>query len=618
MFHVSLNMCGIVGYISKKENPKALRFGIEALKRLEYRGYDSSGFAFFNKEKKKIVYQKAVGRIGNLEEKIDFNNGISANPIILHTRWATTGGVTEANAHPHRDCNENIFVVHNGIIENYQVLKKNLQEEGHKFYSETDTEVIAHLIEKFFKEEKVLERAVLKALPYLRGTYGLLVISKEDPDKIVACRLGSPLLIGLGNEEYLVGSDPSAIITNTKTVVYLRDNEVVTITKGGVDILEIDKRKENIEWDLEDAQKGGYPHFMLKEIMEQPDSVKNSIGSRVLIEEGKSRLGGLSAVLDKLRDIKRLNIIGCGTSYYAGLVGEYMMEEYGGIPCEVDLASEFRYRKPILDGKTAILAISQSGETADTLAALKEAKEKGIMTMGLVNAVSSSIARETGVGIYNHAGPEIGVASTKAFTSQVTILALLALLLGRQRTLSLVMGQRIAKEILEIPRLTKQILEKKEEIKKLSEKYKNFTDFLYLGRKYNFPVALEGALKLKEISYIHAEGYGAGEMKHGPLALVDENFPAVAIAPSDSVYEKMVSNIEEIKARKGKVLAIATEGNEDIKRIVDDVFYIPKTLEMLTPILSVIPLQLFAYYIGVAKGYDVDKPRNLAKSVTVE
>jgi glucosamine--fructose-6-phosphate aminotransferase (isomerizing) len=609
-------MCGIVGYISKKENPNSLKLGIEALKRLEYRGYDSAGLAFLNLEKKAIFCQKAVGRIAKLEEKINNNdNSLLANPLILHTRWATTGAVTEDNAHPHSDCQKNIWLVHNGIIENYQALKEKLEKEGHQFYSDTDTEVIAHLIEKFFQGN--LEEAVRKAVGFLKGTYGIAVISRDDPQKIVAARLGSPLLVGLGENEYLVASDPAAVIAHTKKVIYLDDGEIATITPENFFIIK-EKKPEEIEWDLEAAEKGGYPHFMLKEIMEQPESLQSSLRGRIILEEGKSKLGGLASVEKKLREIERINIVACGTAFYAGLVGEYMLEEYAGIPTEVDLASEFRYRKPILDKKTLVLAISQSGETADTLGAIREAKEKGVLTLGIVNTVGSSVARETGAGLYNHAGPEIGVASTKAFTSQLAILALLSLFLGRQRQLSLVMGQRIAKELLKIPELAKKVLENNSQIKELAEKYKDFNNFLYLGRKYNFPIALEGALKLKEISYIHAEGYGAGEMKHGPIALIDENFPTFVIAPSDSVYEKVISNVEEIKARKGKILALATEGNEDIKKIADEVIYIPKTLEMLTPIISVIPLQLFAYHMGVLRGCDVDKPKNLAKSVTVE
>ncbi|MFH1575437.1 MAG: glutamine--fructose-6-phosphate transaminase (isomerizing), partial [Candidatus Nealsonbacteria bacterium] len=480
-------MCGIVGYISKKDNPNALHLGIEALKRLEYRGYDSAGFAFWDEIKKEIQHRKTIGRISKLEEKIKDDVFSSANPLILHTRWATHGGITENNAHPHFDCKKNIFLVHNGIIENYKELKDQLIGEGHKFNSETDTEVLSHLIEKFFKGN--LENAVKQALTFVKGTYGIAVISKEDPKKIVAARFSSPLLVGLGEDEFILASDPSAIIAHTKTVVYLRDNEMVTITSEKIDIQELEKRKEQIDWDIAAAQRGGYPHFMLKEIMEQPESIKNSMRGRVLPEEGGARIGGLNEVLEKLREIERIQIVACGTARHAGIVGEYMLEEYAGILTKVDAASEFRYRKSILDKKTAVLAISQSGETADTLAALKEAKSRGILTLGITNVTGSTQARETDAGIYNHAGPEIGVASTKAYTSQLTVLALFALLLGRQRQLSLVMGQRIAKELLRIPELVGEVLKNNEQIKELAEKYKDFNNYLYLGRKYNYATA---------------------------------------------------------------------------------------------------------------------------------
>ncbi len=537
------------------------------------------------------------------------------NPFILHTRWATHGGVTDANAHPHFDCKNNIYLAHNGIIENYKELKEQLIEEGHTFNSETDTEVLAHLIEKFLNGN--LEEAVRKALALVKGTYGIVVISKSDPGKIVAARLGSPLLLGLGDNEYLIASDPSAVIAHTKKVIYLDDGETATITPENFFILK-EKKPEEIEWQIEDAQKGGYPHFMLKEIMEQPESIANSLRGRLILEDGKAKLGGLNPVENKLREIERINIVACGTARHAGLVGEYMLEEYAGILTKVDAASEFRYRKTILDKKTAILAISQSGETADTLAAIREAKSRGILTLGITNVTGSTQARETDAGVYNHAGPEIGVASTKAYTSQLAVLALLTLYLGRQRQLSLVMGQRIAKELSRIPELVREILKQEPQIKKLAEKYKDFDNMLYLGRKYNYATAREGAHKIKETAYIHAEGCRGGEPKHCEIALISENFPSVCIVPSDSVYEKMISNIQEIKARKGPVIAIATEGNEEIKKIVDDVIYIPKTLEMLTPILAIIPLQLFAYHTAVLRGCDVDKPRNLAKSVTVE
>lgn len=606
-------MCGIVGYISKKHNPNSLRLGLEALKRLEYRGYDSAGFAIWDDVKKEIFCQKAVGRIRKLEEKISNNN--SGNPVILHTRWATTGGVTELNAHPHTDCRRNIWLVHNGIIENYRELKEQLTKEGHKFNSETDTEVLSHLIEKFFKGN--LEEAVRQALGYVKGTYGIAVIAKEDPGKIVAARLSSPLLLGLGDNEYLIASDPSAVIAHTKKVIYLDDGEIATITPDNFFILR-EKKPEEIEWELEDTRKGGYPHFMLKEIMEEPETIENAIKGRLMVEEGKVKLGGLDGIEEKLRKISRIVLVACGTASYAAKVGKYMLEEYAGIPVEVDIGSEFRYRKPILDKNTAAIFVSQSGETADTLAALKEMKEKGILTIGITNVVGSTQARETDAGVYTRSGPEIAVASTKAFLGQLAVLSLLTVYLGRQRDMSLVMGKRIVSELVKLPELAGQILKQSLEIRQLAKEYKDFKNFWFIGRKYNAPIALEGALKLKEISYLHAEGCAGGELKHGPLALIDESFPTIAICLSDSVYEKMVSNIQEIKARNGRVLAVATEGNRDVRKIVDDVIYIPKTLEMLTPILSVIPLHLFAYHIAVLLGHDVDKPRNLAKSVTVE
>jgi len=610
-------MCGIVGYIGNKKDPL---IGIEALKRLEYRGYDSAGMAVLNKEKNRVFALKSVGKISNLEEKFQ-KNKIEGAPFILHTRWATHGAPSEKNAHPHCDCKKRIWIVHNGIVENYKELKEFLIKRGHKFSSETDTEVLAHLIEEFFQKD--LKEAVRKALSKVKGTYALLVISLDDPDTIVAARNSSPLAIAVNNDEIVVASDAAALLSHSKRVIFLDDGEIAVLKKGDFSIFDLKnkiKEKElvEIDWDVEEAQKGGYPHFMLKEIMEQPESLIDSQRGRTLPEEGNVKLGGLEDVKNELRKLKRIIIVACGTACHAGLVGEYMLEEYASIPVEVEYASEFRYRKPVIDKNTAILAISQSGETADTLAAVREGKEKGVLTLGIVNTVGSTIARETDAGVYNHCGPEIGVASTKAFTSQLEILALITVLLGRQREMSFVMGKRIVQEIIKLPSLVKKVLKNQNQIKNIAKKYKDYSNFLFIGRKYNFPIALEGALKLKEISYIHSEGYGAGEMKHGPIALIDENFPTVAIAPKDSVYEKMVSNIEEIKARKGPLIVITTEGNEKIKKIANETIFIPKTLEMLTPILSVIPLQLFAYYVGTMKGYDVDKPRNLAKSVTVE
>ncbi|MFH0906771.1 MAG: glutamine--fructose-6-phosphate transaminase (isomerizing) [bacterium] len=608
-------MCGIIGYIGKQN---ALPIIIDGLRRLEYRGYDSSGLVVFDKKKFQSI--KAVGRIEALEKELE-NCSLNGNLGIGHSRWATHGSPNKINAHPHCDCKRKIWLVHNGIIENYKVLKESLEKNGHKIRSETDTEIVAHLIED--QSKCSLEEAVRKALKQINGTYALAVVSVDDPDKIVVARNSSPLLIGVGKDEYIIASDASAVVAYTKKVIYLDDGEIGVIKSDGFRIFNSDnhgvkKSINHIDWDIAQAQKKGFKHFMLKEIFEQPEAIENSLRGRLIDDKGLSKLGGLELVEDKLRKIKRLIIVACGTAFYAGLVGEYMMEEYAGLPVEVELASEFRYRKAVLDKNTALLAISQSGETADTLAAIDEAKRKGILTIGMVNTVGSSVARQTKAGVYNHIGPEIGVASTKAFTSQLSVAALLTLFLGRQRGMSLTMGQRIAKELREIPFCIKEILDQNKEIKRIVKKYSKYNNFLFLGRKYNYPIALEGALKLKEISYIHAEGYGAGEMKHGLIALIDENFPSICIAPSDSVYEKMVSNIEEIKARKGKVIAIATKGNQDIKKLVDDCIYIPKTLEMLTPILSVVPLQLFAYHMSVLRGCDVDKPRNLAKSVTVE
>jgi len=604
-------MCGIVGYLGKQKAAPILMSGLQ---RESYRGYDSSGLVVF--ENGKIACLKTVGKLETLEKKLRSSGTLNGNIGLGHVRWATHGGVTETNAHPHSDCRGNIWLVHNGIIENYKELKEQLRKEGHKFASETDTEIVAHLVEKHFQGN--LEEAVRKSLRLIRGAYALAIIAKDDPGKMVVARLSSPLLIGVGSKkEYFVASDASAIAPYCKKVVNLDDNEIAVLTPNDLLILR-EKQPESLEVEAEDVVKKGYPHFMLKEIMEQPESIENSLKGRILLGPGSARLGGLESVREKLREIERINIVACGTAYHAGLVGEYMLEEYAGLPTEVDFASEFRYRKPIIDKKTAVLAISQSGETADTLAALKEIKRKGILSLGIVNAVGSSLSRETDAGVYNRAGTEIGVASTKAFTSQLVVLALFTLCLGRQKDLSVVMGQRIVKELQRLPTLVKEVLQKNNQVKKLAEKYKDFSNFLYLGRKYNYPVALEGALKLKEVSYAHAEGYGAGEMKHGPIALIDESFPTFVICPTDSVYEKAISNLEEIRARKGPIIALATEGNKEIKKLANDVIYIPKTLEMLTPILSVVPLQLFAYHMGVLRGCDVDKPRNLAKSVTVE
>jgi len=624
-------MCGIIGYLGKNNALLAL---IDGLKRLEYRGYDSSGIALHLGDDVQSV--KAVGKIKELENKI-FGKEIKSPPPsriqcgtgslsrgrlgIAHTRWATHGEPSENNAHPHSDCSGKIWIAHNGIIENYKSLKEKLEEKGHKFKSETDTEVITHLIEDLYDGDLI--GSLQNALKLLKGAYGIVLIHKDYPDKIIAAKMGSPLTIGLGDAETIIASDVSAIITRTKQVIYLDDGEIAEVDKNDLRIFNIDnvkikKEVEEVNWDIGEAEKKGFPHFMLKEIFEQPESIMNSIRGRVIEKEGKARLGGLDAVSEKLKNINRIIITGCGTAMHAGLVGEYMLEEYAGIPTEVECASEFRYRRPIIDTKTAILAISQSGETADTLAAIREAREKNALTLGIVNVIGSSIARDVDAGAYNHIGPEISVASTKAFTSQWAIMVLICVYLGRQRQMSLVTGERIIKELLAIPEKIKKILNQSDKIKDIAKKYSNAKNFLYLGRKYNNPIALEGALKLKELSYIHAEGIPSGEMKHGSIALIDENFPSMFICPQDSVYKKNISNMEEIKSRGGPLIAIATEGDEKIKEIADDVIYIPKTLEMLTPILATVPLQLFAYHMAALKGLDVDKPRNLAKSVTVE
>jgi len=632
-------MCGIFGFVHTNK-VKAIPIIMDGLKRLEYRGYDSSGIVVMNGGN--LFWKKKSGRIAELEKELNYDR--LGTVAIGQTRWATHGAPTDKNAHPHFDCNKNIFLVHNGIIENHKELKVKLIKKGHVFSSNTDTEVVSHLIEDFMnlplltsslksrKSKKIknktimghsFEEAVRLALKSIIGTYALAIVNRSDPEKIIIARNSSPLLVGFSDDAKFVASDASAILAHTKKVVYLNDGEFAVLTPKDFRIATLDRRavlrkEDKLEWDLESVGKKGFPHFMLKEIYEEPEAVANALRGRVIVKEGLAKLGGLEGVEKELRKMKRLIISACGTAYYAGLVGEYMIEEYSEIPVEVEYASELRYKKVYPEPGICFLAISQSGETADTLGALKELKRKGILTLGLVNVVGSSIARETKAGIYNHAGPEIGVASTKAFVSQLSVLALITLFLGRQRGMSLSTGKKISEELLKLPDKMKKILKHGSEIKKIAEKYSKYNNFLYLGRKFNYPVALEGALKLKEISYIHAEGYGAGEMKHGPIALIDKNMPVVVIAPSDSVYEKVLSNIQEIKARGGKVLAIATEGNKDIRSIVDDVIYIPKTIEMLNPIISAIPLHLFAYYIGVKRGHDVDKPRNLAKSVTVE
>ena len=612
-------MCGIFGFVSG-DKIKGIPVIVDGLKHLEYRGYDSAGIAAIGP--KGVLYKKKSGRIFELEKIL--NNDFESTVAIGHNRWATHGQPTDKNAHPHHDCHKKIFLVHNGIIENYKELKDKLIQSDHRFSSDTDTEVMAHLIEDFLKKGNYsFEEAVRLTLKSIIGTYALVVINKDDPNKLIVARNSSPLLVGFSDKCKYIASDASALLPHTRKVIYLNDGEFAVLTPNDFRIATLDRKvisreQEKIDWSEDLVQKNNFPHFMLKEIFEEPEAVRNAIRGRIVLQDGLAKLGGLELKEKDLRKINRLIISACGTAYIAGLVGEYMLEENAGIPVEVEYASEFRYKKHVLDPKTVLLAVSQSGETADTLGALKEMKRKGVLTLGIVNVVGSSIAREVDVGVYNHAGPEVGVASTKAFVSQLSILALLTLFLGRQRGISLSTGRKIAEEIVALPKKMEEVLKLNGQIKKIARKYYKYNNFLYLGRKYNFPVALEGALKLKEISYIHAEGYGAGEMKHGPIALIDKDMPTVVIAPLDSVYEKVLSNIQEIKARRGQVIAIASQGNKEIAELADDVIYIPKTLEMLTPILAVMPLHLFAYHVGVFRGHDVDKPRNLAKSVTVE
>ncbi|MGR3310048.1 MAG: glutamine--fructose-6-phosphate transaminase (isomerizing) [Candidatus Brocadiales bacterium] len=625
-------MCGIVGYIgSRAANPIL----IDGIKRLEYRGYDSAGIALI--ENNHLESEVSVGRITALEEKIRgrFSKGTYG---IVHTRWATHGAPTLENAHPHVDCSNSIAVVHNGIIENHDFLKAQLEKEGHIFKSETDTEILSHLIEKYFNGS--LECAVGRALKDAQGSYGIAIISSKDPDKIVAARRGSPLAVGIGEGEYFITSDVTAILQHTKKVIYLEDNEMAVLARDNLSIMTFDctplhKKIEEILWDAEMIEMGGYNHFMLKEIHEQPESLRNALMERLDDTNVCVRLKELMGKLEVLRDTKRIVIVACGTSWHSALIGEYMIEDISRISTEVEYASEFRYRNLVIEDGTVVIAISQSGETADTLAALREAKRRGAMTIAICNAAGSMLARESDVAIYLRAGPEIGVASTKAFTSQIAVLYLLTLFLGRLKNVPVTRTNKPAlersegfvhatpdtemiNEIKKLPDLVLKILGKETEIYELAKLYKDSSNFLYLGRGYNFPVALEGALKLKEISYIHAEGYPAAEMKHGPIALIDRNMPVVFIATRDSTYGKILSNIQEVRARGGKVIAIASEGDDTIQKKVDHVFLIPNTLEMLTPILSVIPLQLLAYHMAVMRGCDVDKPRNLAKSVTVE
>src|SRR5215210_5752418 len=608
-------MCGIVGYVGPKKSASML---IDGLKRLEYRGYDSAGISIMNG--KGVETRKAKGKIAMLEKAIG-SNPIHGNVGIAHTRWATHGPPNECNAHPHHDCKGRISVVHNGIIENYGPLRAMLKKTGHSFVSDTDTEVLAHLIEAAMDGN--LEEAVIDALALVEGTYGIAVISSNDPDKIVAARKGSPLLIGLGEGEYYVASDVAAILQHTRQVVYLDDGEMAILTRNGYQVCDLDaqivkKGVSRIDWDLDQIEKGGFDHFMLKEIFEQPQTIQNTMRGRLVTDEGFTKLGGLNLTKEELQALDQIVITACGTSWHSALIGELMIEEHARIRVEVEYASEFRYRNPIITDKTLCVVISQSGETADTLAAMREAKRRGAKTLGLVNQVGSTIAREDDGGIYLHAGPEIGVASTKAFTSQVVALALLTLKLARKRDLSIVRGREIAQALAALPGQVKEILDHAGDVERIADRFGTVTNFLYLGRGYNFPVALEGALKLKEISYIHAEGYPAAEMKHGPIALIDENMPVVFIAPHDSVFDKVVSNVQEVKARGGRVIVLTSRDEPSLHGKIDYEFRIPETIDMLNPVLAAIPLQLLAYYIAAKRGLNVDQPRNLAKSVTVE
>jgi glucosamine--fructose-6-phosphate aminotransferase (isomerizing) len=608
-------MCGIVGYVGKRQ---ALPILLSGLKRLEYRGYDSSGIALMTDEG--LMVSKSAGKIKRLEAMLagttyDCCHGIA------HTRWATHGEPTQINAHPHTDELGELALVHNGIIENYRALREFLTREGMHFRTDTDTEILVQLI-RFYLEDDLAE-AVRNALAQVEGTYGIAVVSAHHPGMIIAARMGSPLVIGRGVDENFVASDVSAMLEHTKNVIYLQEGEIATVTDSSVTIttgenVPIDAKIEEVGWTLDQIEKAGYDHFMLKEIHEQPETIKNAIRVRLNNEEGIPRLNGLNLQYEELRKIKRIIITACGTSWHAALIGEYLIEELAGVPVEVEYASELRYRSPIICDNTVLFAISQSGETADTLAAVRDAKTRGLTVLGLVNVVGSSIARKTDGGVFMHAGPEIGVASTKAFTSQVMVLTLVGLLLGRMRHLSVQQGQMIIQAIEKIPEQIESILQSEEQIRAIAAEYFEVNNALYLGRGIQFPVALEGALKLKEISYVHAEGYPAAEMKHGPIALIDENMPVVVVALKDPVYDKVMSNIAEVRARRGRVIAIATEGDEEIVKRVNHVIHIPETHPLLTPLLSIIPLQLLAYHIAVMRGCHIDQPRNLAKSVTVE
>jgi len=602
-------MSGIVGYLGKKE---ALPILLEGLKRERYKGYDSAGVVVLNE--KEAVLVKAVGNLENLEKKLK-GQKIEGKIGLGHLRWASHGKVKEKNTHPLFDCKKEIFLVHNGIIENYKELKEKLIKEGHKFSSETDSEVISHLVEKYFRGN--LEEAVRKTIKEIRGAYAFALVSKKEPQKIVATKISSPLFLGIGKDEFLIASEPTAILIRTKKVINLEDGEIVVLKPNDFYILK-EKPVETIEWDLKNAERGPYPHFMIKEIFEGPEAIENAMKGRLVLEKGTVKFGGLDPLEEKLKKVDRVVLIGCGTSFYAAKIGETMFQEYAGLEARAEIASEFRLKKQILDKNTVIISVSQSGETSETLAVLREIKKKGILNLGITNVVGSSQTKETEAGIYLRAGPEIAVASTKTFLAQIVVLAMLTVYFGRQREMSLATGRKIISELLKIPNFAKEVLKRSFQIERLAKKYRKFKNFYLLGRKYNFPVALEGALKLKEVTYLHAEGIAGGELRHGPMALIDKNFLTIALCPLDSVYDKMISTLREVKQRKGSVLAIATKGDNKIKKLADEVIYIPKTLEMLTPIISVIPLHLFAYYLATFLDREVDRPRNLTKSVRFE
>ena len=611
-------MCGIVGYIGHQQ---ALDLLIAGLQRLEYRGYDSAGVALVKDGT--LAVRKQKGKVNDLASVFD-DAPLTGTLGIAHTRWATHGFPSDENAHPHVNTNGDFALVHNGIIENYAALRERLQQKGYHFRSQTDTEALVHLIDDVRKATGLsLEEAVRQVLTQVVGTYGLAIISAADPDLLIAARNGSPLILGVGEDEYFIGSDAAPLVEHTRKVVYLNDGEMVVVRRGGytvktTDNVQLTKEIHQLEWDLGEIEKGGYEHFMLKEIMEQPTSLEDCMRGRVSAETNTITLGGLIEVLDSLRAARRIIIAACGTSWHAALVGEYMIEELARIPVEVEYASEFRYRNPIIGEGDVLMVISQSGETADTLAAVREAKRRGALVLGVVNTVGSTMARETDAGVYLHAGPEIGVASTKAFTAQVTVLAMIALKLAEGRTLSDAEHREALRALAAIPDQVRQVLTLDDQIRQMAQVYRYARNFLYLGRGYNFPVALEGALKLKEISYIHAEGYPAAEMKHGPIALIDQFMPVVVLALKDNTYAKIVSNIEEVAARQGAVMAITDDGNGALDDLCEYVIRIPKTAAFLSPLLSVVPLQLLSYHIALMRGCHVDQPRNLAKSVTVE